>query len=609
MKCFIDNRFSKRSLLRIIPNKAHKVTPSNIVLVIDVSGSMNQEAQVTNDDGDKVSHGWSLLDIVKHATSTICGVLDENDSISIITFTNFAQCILDWTQCSQENKTMILHKLREMKPMSSTNYVAGLTQGFEQYHKKEFDSSQSYHIYFFTDGMPSSNFNPVRGYPHFVRDLQRKLIAAKNIKVNMSTIGLGNQLDSQLLSDMAPFGFIYMPDPGSIGPCMCNLIAHTKSISTFETLALSSVKISIFPASALRNVDCIFPVEVTDSNANVYIGSLNYDLPRNIVLDLDKYEKIELVQDQSILETFQEAQINDYEFHMIRTDVVRIMSAMHVPISTTLLQEEVAKLSSQNPLAITMNTQMIPGVTDSYYTWGKHFLKALPPMLRDERRSNFRDECLQMYCKNEHGSEDTLFEAMSNKAEQIFATTVPPEPSLLQQQSIYRAAPPPQRTQLPDEFLRGGGCWKHDCKVVVKMNNSTVEMKTSEVKAGYMVYNGKSFSKIVCVVKRNMKKIQIAQIGSLFVTPWHPILFEQDWKFPNDCTPVLLNEDSVTVYDLVLADTHIVVVENIPCITLGHNYATGILKHNYYGTSAIINDLKSCAGWSSGLIEFSDVEI
>jgi len=604
MKCFIDQRDSI-SHLRVVPSTATKSTPANIVFVIDVSGSMDQEAQVTNDDGDKVTHGWSLLDIVKHATSTVCGVLDEDDSISIVTFTDLAECVLDWTKGSE--KQTILETLKEMKPLRSTNYVAGLLKGFEQFYKKLFDASQSYHIYFFTDGLPSSNFNPVRGYTHFLKDLERKLFSSNEIKINMTTIGLGNQLDSQLLSDMAPFGFIYMPDPGCIGPCMCNLVAHTKSIATCKNMALTYVKIRIQPASALKNIDdCLYTVTTTDSSADIHLGPMNYDLPRNIIIELTEYVTIQLVQGETTLEVFEKSSIYD-EFHVIRTAITRELLRMHVPISTATLQEEVSKLAHQHPLAMTMNQEMLPGINDFYYTWGKHFLKALPPMLRDERRSTFRDQCLQKYCQNEQGSEDTLFEDISNCAEHIFASTPPPPPSHLQK-NIQRSIPLP--TQLPDEFLRGGGCWKDDCKVIVKdVNGNTSKMKTSDVKAGYMVFNGKTYSKVICVVKRNMKDIQMAKIGSLFVTPWHPIIFEQDWKFPNDCNPVLSHESSVTVFDFVLADTHIVVVENIPCITLGHNYTNGILAHAYYGSTAIIKDLKSCPGWSSGLIEFSDVEL
>ena len=45
--------------------------PSDIVVVVDTSGSMQSDATVQNDKGKKESNGLSVLDIVKHAAKTI----------------------------------------------------------------------------------------------------------------------------------------------------------------------------------------------------------------------------------------------------------------------------------------------------------------------------------------------------------------------------------------------------------------------------------------------------------------------------------------------------------------------------------------------------------
>ena len=42
----------------------HKVSNGYYCMVVDNSGSMNSAATVTTDDGHKVNHGWSTLDIV-----------------------------------------------------------------------------------------------------------------------------------------------------------------------------------------------------------------------------------------------------------------------------------------------------------------------------------------------------------------------------------------------------------------------------------------------------------------------------------------------------------------------------------------------------------------
>ena len=58
--------------------------------VIDVSGSMHAAAQVTTDDGDKVNHGWSQLDIAKHSTNTFISSLGDDDFICVVTYSDGA---------------------------------------------------------------------------------------------------------------------------------------------------------------------------------------------------------------------------------------------------------------------------------------------------------------------------------------------------------------------------------------------------------------------------------------------------------------------------------------------------------------------------------------
>ena len=62
----------------------------------------------------------------------------------------------------------------------------------------------------------------------------------------------------------------------------------------------------------------------------------------------------------------------------------------------------------------------------------------------------------------------------------------------------------------------------------------------------------------------------------------------------------------VCFYNLVLDSGHVVFINNIKCCTLGHNLQGDIIEHNYYGSNAIINDLKTYNGWVKGLINLKD---
>lgn len=51
---------------------------------------MNAAASITTDDGDKVNHGWSQLDIAKHSTNTFVSSLGDDDYVSIVTYSDGA---------------------------------------------------------------------------------------------------------------------------------------------------------------------------------------------------------------------------------------------------------------------------------------------------------------------------------------------------------------------------------------------------------------------------------------------------------------------------------------------------------------------------------------
>ena len=58
---------------------------------------------------------------------------------------------------------------------------------------------------------------------------------------------------------------------------------------------------------------------------------------------------------------------------------------------------------------------------------------------------------------------------------------------------------------------------------------------------------------------------------------------------------------------LVLEKHHIIYVNDVLCITLGHNYTYDILEHPFFGTYYVIQFLNHQNGWKTGHIQFQDI--
>jgi hypothetical protein len=49
-----------------------------------------------------------------------------------------------------------------------------------------------------------------------------------------------------------------------------------------------------------------------------------------------------------------------------------------------------------------------------------------------------------------------------------------------------------------------------------------------------------------------------------------------------------------------------IVINDTECVTLGHGIVNdSIARHDFFGTEKVINSLKSCKNWSTGLITFN----
>lgn len=572
--------------------------------------------------------GWSQLDIAKHACSTYIQALRDPDFLSIVVYSNSARRHIGWTSCSPDGKKMLQRAVKQLQAEGTTNLRDGIALGiasFDDLTAVVCETEQQEYarmLVVLTDGMPTSSFTPRGGYVDFVSGLLDET-RTRNSRPILASIGLGNTLDSDLLTSYSDF-FLHIPDPGSVGPFMVNLLANTQSMAKIvprgDPQAATNTTIVLEPARLVRSVPG-YSVRLDDGKAFVNMGSLNYDQPRHLLILQHVSAGAALratfkvcdvpIATEVAVEADDAAFMNDLHREVERAAAVCCLqicngtASFPNPIHSILpnwddteMMNHLVGLLGDTPLRATLKDQGLLALEqDKRSVWGRHYLHTLPQMLRSERRSNFRDTCLACFGHDAAGRQ-ALFERMSNAAELIFAALPPPEPS------IRRNGHRPTYSCMPDEFMRGGGCFGPHSIVQVLKNEQVEERTVDSVFSGdYLKVADGGYARVMCVVVHQYTApgVRLMCVGSLAITDWHPVYQRNSWHFPAVAgTP--MDEHVHTVYNFVLARNHILLVNGIFAVTLGHGLCAPVARHFFWGTGAVIEQLRARDGWKDGRV-------
>ena len=176
-----------------VPN-VDKRQPVDIVMCIDVSGSMGSDAPVKGNDGKSTSYGISVLSLTVAAAKTILNTLDEKDNISIVTYCEFATELFTNVSCTNENKNKIRLKLDCLVPTNTTNIWDGLKTSLDILRLNSPPNKLKV-IKLLTDGVP--NIEPNRGHEYMLD----KYFKDHDFKCMINCYGFGYNLKSELLDN------------------------------------------------------------------------------------------------------------------------------------------------------------------------------------------------------------------------------------------------------------------------------------------------------------------------------------------------------------------------------------------------------------------------
>ncbi|CAL1147102.1 unnamed protein product [Cladocopium goreaui] len=285
-------------LVSVEPPPGSARTASDICCVVDVSGSMSNDALLQGEDGTmwgamkglssprSTSHGLSVLDIVKHALRTIIANLDDFDRLACVSYSNSAKEIFPLTTMTDNGRRLTESKLDDLHADGMTNLWDGLQSGLQLLKNgQDGDHSRRQHILLFTDGMP--NINPPRGILPMLKRLKEKSEGRK-LPCTVSTFGFGYELDSALLNDLAMEGFgayAFIPDAGFVGTVFVNAMSN---------LLATMARDVVVTLRSTRKMTVLGGHQISQNEVTtIDLGTLQFGQTKDVVVMLDGEGEVE----------------------------------------------------------------------------------------------------------------------------------------------------------------------------------------------------------------------------------------------------------------------------------------------------------------------------
>ena len=594
-------------LVSLIPPDGQMRQPTHIVLINDVSGSMCTDASIKNQSGESESYGLTILDVVKHANRAIIENMESFDKLTIIAYSSSARVVLQSEYMDDSGKQKAHTSLDTMYPNGSTNLWDGLHTGLSIL--AEDNSIKNSSIFILTDGQP--NIIPPRGHLPMLQNFQDE---HPELHCSINTFGFGYNLDSQLLLDLSVNGngiYGFIPESSFVGTIFVHALANV--LTTKYTNV--NLKIELDSSIDKTEIDVLYPTNKTSWGLDISVGSIRYGQTIDVLIPVSlTSEQLSKLRGQLVLKDIDNGKLYEIsinEFNNTDNGLIQLQKVRNEIVNTIKFCIKSGNLeSSRNVITGLINRIRSSNINDNYITallkdvegqvmeafsksefynkWGKHYLPSLYRSHELQTCSNFKDPGVQMY----GGS---LFKKIRDEADKTFCNLPPPKPT------GHRTKDTPVLRSMATYSQPAGPCFDGSCLAL--MADNTLKMISNIIKGDEIYLPGGGSTKVVCVIKtiiQNRMTELVKLDGELLITPWHPVRIK-GWQFPANLNQIL-ELPCNAVFNFVLEDGHIMIINGVECVTLGHNFKEDVVSHPFFGTDKVINNLKKFPTWDSGLV-------
>jgi hypothetical protein len=573
MEHTILSRFDNK-LYRLIINQSGKNTRQirNITLCIDISESMNTPCTVQDHECD----GFSRFDLIKHCIYLIIEMLSENDTLTIITFNNTAKRLLT-CKLTVDNKQTIKDELVKVHPYGFTNIWAALNAAYNlDDDAKILELELPDEIYLLSDG--EANIHPPGGIEYCFQNLYKN---EKYKKISLHALGLSNENDSRLLSNLCNFTnngcYHFMSDASMVGSVSICRIANSL-LSDNNQFEIKLVEDTDKAITLEEDIDPATLYELTRYHVCQILNS--------ICKSVDSQDKLRLTLFEH-LKSYIEKIINRFKIEEKPIESYNMFIELYKDLYSLDKDEG----------------QIFLAINNSYWRqWGKHYLLSLYSAHMNRKCHNFKDKGVQYYGCPE-------FKTLIDNGFEVFCKIEPPKPTGQIPNRSYTMNPrasSPTRTNPDMRTYLNSGCFADGSRILLA-DGTEAKVETLDG-TEELYYDGITSVKIKYIIRMRVKNmVDMCHIGGLVITPWHPIYADskKEWTFPIELTNKSNNQYSFMIptqikwlYNIVLETGHYICVDGFQCVSMGHNLLefdsiTKILEHSYYGTNKVITDLEA----------------
>lgn len=627
-------------LASAVPPAGAARTPTEVVCVVDISGSMDSGADCQDEAGNVESSGLSLLDVTKHALKTVIAALQPGDRFGLVSYSDAGRRELPLTAMDAAGRDAAKLSVEALQTEGCTNLFDGLVVGLDTFPSPEDspNANTNRSVLILTDGQP--NREPPKGHIPGLRDYLDAHPGLRGVSIN--TFGFGYNVESALLREIAREGsgtYTFVPDAGFVGTGFVNALGNVCSTCAVNTTLSFQVEDggSVAPLSAASGFT------PTSWGASVSVGTVQFGQSKDVLalvtipggaqlsdyLDVHiKYEAVGAAGKAGeasaavTAEALGATHLPEILYHTARVNLVDAINAAMELKRTGSGPEEACAVVKQfldqwedrlknDCFTLTAASKDVAAKIrdvlkdasgqvsqalsrdDWYKKWGQHYLPSLGQSHLTQRCNNFKDPGIQHY----GGS---VFGEVRDFADDQFNKLPPPKPS--RTGGNYRAV-----NMAAYNNVRGG-CVSGDAQVLMADGSTR---SANKISAGDSVACAGGKSAIVkCVVKTNSDasgKMPLVKLGGMLITPWHPVRKNSNrrWFFPADLGAIT-NQECRAVYTFVLDSEHEMLINGYHYASLGHGKNDEVVRHPFWGNmEAVTGSLSDCKGWQSGFVEFS----